>query len=117
MSKIVNVRVPELNKLGYKDLDDWLAASDNHLYVGRDMTRYVKAAKGSKWGNPFKLDTYGNLTNLEKYEEYVRNTPELINSIQELDDKILGCWCFPDSCHAEVLIKLVEEYKTTNSKG
>ena len=50
---VVNVRKAELNKLGYADLVDWLR-NPNHVYIGRDMTRYVPGAVGSKWGNPFK---------------------------------------------------------------
>ena len=28
----------------------------------------------------------------------------------ELKDKTLGCWCYPEKCHGDVLIELVEKY-------
>ncbi len=111
MSNIVNVKKAELRKLGYRDLEHWLAASPNHVYVGRDMTRYVNGAVGSKWGNPFSVGKYGRDECFKKFTEYVRANHELMNSIHELDGKILGCWCYPEKCHSEILLKLVEEYK------
>ena len=33
------------------------------------------------------------------------------NPLHELDDKILGCWCYPKPCHGQVLIELREQQK------
>ena len=59
MSRVINVKKNELKKLGYNDLEHWLQASPQHLYIGRDMTYYVPGATGSKWANPFKVDAHG----------------------------------------------------------
>jgi hypothetical protein len=59
MSKVINVKKNELKKLGYNDLEQWLQASAEHIYIGRSMTHYVAGAKGSKWANPFKVDKHG----------------------------------------------------------
>lgn len=107
MSKVINVRKAELKKLGFKDLEHWLSTSNDHVYIGRNMCHYVKGAVGSKWANPFKVEKYGRDECLQKYEEYILNTPELKNSLNELNGKILGCWCFPQKCHGDVLVKLV----------
>jgi len=57
MTKVINCKKNELNKLGYKDFDDWIKSSQDHVYIGRNMSFYVHGAVGSKWGNPFKKGT------------------------------------------------------------
>lgn len=76
------------------------------IYIGRP----------SKWGNPFShLDIHGKtkcVTREEaiaKYEEYVRSSPDLMDSLGELEGKILGCWCKPKACHGDILLKLLNE--------
>lgn len=113
MSRVINVRKAELKKLGFNDLEHWLASSSgNHVYIGRNMTHYVPGAVGSKWANPFKVDKHGTREEcLIKYENYVRSRSDLIDNIGELDGKVLGCWCHPEGCHGHVLVKLVNEMK------
>eukprot|EP00743_Colponemidia_sp_Colp-15_P009377 GILK01010252.1.p1 GENE.GILK01010252.1~~GILK01010252.1.p1 ORF type:complete len:148 (-),score=9.83 GILK01010252.1:217-660(-) len=111
----VNVRSAELRKLGYRSLKHWLEADESHVYVGRDMTRYVEGAVGSKWQNPFK-ERDGSLDErLRLYEAHVRNS-SLIKDIMELDGKKLGCWCTPAPCHCDVLHRLVHERKVQDTK-
>ena len=79
------------------------------IYIGRP----------SFWGNPYshkegtkaqyKVDTIEEA--LEKYEAYIRKSPQHIKMLQGLKGKTLGCWCYkPSQCHGSVLIKLVEEF-------
>ena len=74
------------------------------VYIGRP----------SKWGNPythldtsvnskFKVDTRDDA--IAKYEEYLLNNKELMNSLEELRGKVLGCWCKPKSCHGDILLR------------
>lgn len=73
---------------------------DYDVYIGRP----------SKWGNPFAIGKDGTRKEVvEKYEEWIRTQPELMSSLKELDDKILGCWCYPKLCHGHILIKLLGE--------
>ena len=58
MTSVISVRKANLVKLGYKDFDDWIK-NPNHIYIGRDMSFYVKGAKGSKWCNPFSAKKMG----------------------------------------------------------
>lgn len=84
------------------------------IYIGRP----------SKWGNPFshKIGTRAKFLvssvdeAVEKYEEYARNNPEIMNFLDELDGKILGCWCTPQKCHGDILIKLINEKNNTLKK-
>lgn len=108
MAKVVNLKKSELKKLGFNSLEEWLdSGSGNHVYIGRDMTHYVPGAVGSKWANPFKGQT--KEWRLKSYEQHVRSRPDLMSSLEELEGKVLGCWCHPEGCHGDVLLKLVKE--------
>ena len=107
---VVNVRKAELRRSGYADFEEW-AADSSHVYVGRNMTFYVPGTVGSKWRNPFSVKKYGRDECLRRYEEYIRSTPALYDALSELDGKILGCWCHPERCHADVLLHLRAEQR------
>lgn len=69
------------------------------VYIGRP----------SKWGNPFAIGRDGDREEvLKKYEEWIKNQPELLKALPELKDKILGCWCKPQACHGDVLARLCD---------
>ena len=75
------------------------------------MTHYVKGAIGSKWANPFKVDKNNDRrAALENYEAYIRSNTHLIKELNELKGKVLGCWCYPEKCHGDILIKLIKEF-------
>lgn len=77
----------------------------------------VYIGRGSKWGNPFthikdretKAEYVVNTRDeaLKKYREWILNKPELLNSLDELKDKKLGCYCKPKSCHGDILVELI----------
>ena len=84
------------------DIDKWLEG-ENNIYIGRS-TREVPA--GSKWGNPHLLKPWNNRKEVvQLYEEYLKQTEDLLESVVHLKGKVLGCWCSPFRCHAEVLHK------------
>lgn len=110
MTSVINVKKKYLNQLGYANLEDWLKSPD-HVYIGRDMS-YVKGAKGSKWGNPFQVSKYGLDRALELYTAYLKNNTDLMNSLNELEGKVLGCWCVTETnkkCHGQILIDLINQ--------
>lgn len=52
------------------------------------------------------------------YEEYIREKEDLIEWLRELKDiKELGCWCSPEKCHGEVIIKLYNYFFEDNKKS
>jgi len=108
MTTIVNVKKAHLNKRGIKDFPEW-KSKDRSLYVGRNMSFYVDGATGSKWQNPYPLKKYTLDESLNLYEKHIRSNEELFNSLHELKDKELGCWCKPNRCHGDILIKLLKE--------
>ncbi len=70
------------------------------MYIGR----------GSKWGNPFVIGVHGTRDEvIQKYEVYLRGKPELLAQLPELKDEVLGCFCKPQKCHGDILIKLYKE--------
>ncbi len=80
------------------------------------MSFYIEGANQSKWANIFPVKKYGRDKCLELYEEYIRNNKELYSSLEELEGKELGCWCKPEGCHGDILIKLLNEKKKNKKK-
>ena len=100
--KLVNVKKAELLKQNYKDFEDWIHYED-HIYIGRDMSYYVKGTYKSLWCNPFSVKKYGRAECLKLYKEYIRNDKNLYNNLDKLHNKTLGCWCVPEKCHGDIL--------------
>lgn len=84
------------------------------IYIGRP----------SKWGNPFsykeetlaKFKVKNREESIQKYHEWIMNQPKLLESLHELKDKTLGCWCKPNEgfkgrllCHGQILASLVDK--------
>lgn len=80
------------------------------VYIGRENKTFNFQC--SKWHNPFVCEdeTMRDMV-LDLYEKHIRNTPELWNSLEELDGLNLYCWCSPKACHGDILIKLLNEKK------
>ena len=81
------------------------------LYIGR-KNKWLDL-EGSKWGNPNPLEREADReSNLAQYKIHILNSPELYNSLYELDELTLGCYCSPNKkCHGDVLRLLREEQK------
>lgn len=66
----------------------------------------VFVGRPSKWGNRFRIGRDGTRDEvIAKYEEWFRSQTVLIESLKELRGKDLVCFCAPQRCHAEVLLK------------
>ena len=104
MSKVVNIKNSELKKMGYKDFHDWNSYPQN-TYIGR--TNPYLQVPSSIFANPYKIHNSDRETVLKQYENYIRNSPHLMSKIHELDKKNLGCYCFPQRCHGNILIKIL----------
>lgn len=87
------------------------------IYIGR-----LAGGKFNKWAYPKELrerfpEGTPRKVIIDAYEEYLLDNQELMNSLCELKDKILGCWCKNlggggKSCHGDILVKWVK--KTCN---
>ena len=68
----------------------------------------VYIGRGSKWGNPFKIGIDGTREDvIEQYRDWIQTQPHLLNSLEELRGKILGCFCSPQACHGDILVELL----------
>ena len=70
--------------------------------------------KDSIFANPFKVGRDGDRKNvIWKYQEYIEErllSREITNEdISNLRGKNLGCWCKPDRCHGDVLLKILDQ--------
>ena len=70
------------------------------IYIGRP----------SMWGNPFILGRDGNRDDVvDKYKDWIKGRPDLLERINTLRGKRLGCFCSPNRCHGDTLAELADE--------
>lgn len=78
------------------------------VYIGRP----------SKWGNPFEIGKDGDRYEvIAKFELYLKANKELMDSLHELKYKRLGCFCAPNYCHGDILVKYVEELEKSDNEN
>lgn len=95
-------KVKENNSITPKVYNKKTNTPEHAVYVGRP----------TKWGNPFVIGKDGNRDEvIKKYEEWIKTQAHLLADLNELKGKDLICWCAPEACHADVLIKLANEQK------
>lgn len=94
-----------VNVSGFQSIEDFLAANPHHAYVGRP----------SPLGNPYRVKRKaGEQERAAAIESYRRwlwgkiqaRDRRVLTALQQLtEESILGCWCFPKSCHADVVMR------------
>lgn len=63
----------------------------------------------SFWGNPFHIGVDGTRSEvIAQYRQMVLSRPDMLARLPELQGKVLGCWCKPKQCHADVLAELAD---------
>lgn len=89
---------------------------DQGVYIGRP----------SRYGNPFVMGRDGDrVAVVARYERYLLEHPDLLAAARrELRGRDLTCWCAPQPCHGDVLLRLVNQpmhpyadYPTSNELG
>lgn len=99
----------------------------NPRFIFNESTM-VRVDRFTKWGNPFIIGVNGDRdTVCDLYErwlkEWIINEREInykigireysnkwvIEHIEELKGKDLACWCTPQRCHGDTLIKLANK--------
>jgi len=123
---VINCKVSYIRP-NYNTIQEWMN-HPNHEYIGRRGIVFINKERFPKqdsiWANPFKIGRDGTRDDvLCKYEKLLRdklytndvNKAAAASTYKEdllkLDGKILGCWCKPEPCHGDVLLKLIEELK------
>lgn len=54
------------------------------------------------------------LETVERFAEHLKGNEAILAKLPELQGKVLACWCHPEPCHGEVLIKAYR--KTTSNE-
>jgi hypothetical protein len=114
-TSVVNVKVKYIRP-EFDNLKEWCNNANNY-YIGRrcvvilNSRRYPE--KSSIWANPFKINKTTNRKQvIQKYDKYIRKKikdEHLQDKLEELRGKNLGCWCHPEKCHGDVLLKLLKK--------
>ena len=84
------------------------AGLNNPLYIGR----------GSKWGNPYLISK--SLTReqaIAGYRKWLWGNRGLMAALPELRGKQLLCFCKPQACHGDVLVKALEWHDRQVDEG
>ena len=81
----------------------------NLVQWATDTDRFVRIDRASEWGNPFELGKDGDREAVVRNykDHYLPHKPSLLAKLDELRGKALGCWCAPQNCHGNILVKAV----------
>jgi hypothetical protein len=73
----------------------------------------VRIDRGTKYGNPFVLDSDGDRDQVcNCYEEhYLPHKPSITDDLTKLKGKVLVCHCYPLRCHGDTLANKANEAK------
>lgn len=95
------------------------------VYVGRAVARY--GLRHSRWYNPFVVGRDGTQAEcIAAHREWLmrgasfpsKPEPPPLEDLFELTGRDLYCWCAPDRCHADLLLRLhISECPVHESHG
>ena len=78
------------------------------LHWAKSTNRFTRIDRSSDWGNPFEMPADGDRdTVCDSYEIFFRRKFSLHDPLEQLNGKVLGCWCYPKRCHGDYLIKIL----------
>ena len=115
---VANVKVAHLRAgtPAYDNVAEWLADDARNAYVGRQVRVFITGSDGTKrrfvvpespFANQFKAQEHGVARCIELYgawlAERVAHDAAFRAALLALRGKVLGCWCAPAPCHAQVL--------------
>lgn len=67
----------------------------------------VYIGRCGKWGNPFRIGPDGDRAAvIAKHERWLRGQHHLLRALDELRGKDLVCFCAPEACHGDLLLRL-----------
>lgn len=114
--KVVNVRTAEPGSYIYvgpshNSVSPLSVAFFHAGMPGMPGTR--SAVYGSPFANPFRASTKGRDWACDEFERWFLAQPDLVaRAKRELRGHDLGCWCAPERCHAETLLRVANEDNT-----
>lgn len=75
----------------------------------KETGRFVRIDRTTAWGNPFEMPDDGTRADVVgKFAKfYFPNKDGLLAHIDDLRGKVLGCWCYPEDCHGDIIAEVV----------
>lgn len=138
-TKAVCIGVKNLRQMGYSDLQQWCQQSNHvlttrrgRLFIHDPLTKTKREYMypQSKWHNPFNQSNEQQQSDiLRKYLIYLTSPNEtggrLVDDIEQLRGKTLGCFCTGRPCHAHLLADILnrgldhvlQQYKLNQSRN
>ena len=114
---VVNCKVAFIRPK-YNNLKEWME-DPNNCYIEENRRVNIDGIGYPKKSSIFKIPAYikrqrdldkGVMLNM--YHDYIMDKiskdEEFKNELLNLRGKNLGCWCKPDICHGDVLMKILE---------
>ena len=106
---VVNVKVKYIRP-EYLNLKEWMD-DDNNVYIGRGGVVFIDGKRfpgqSSEWCNPYKITNELSRDEcLDKYTKYLTSKlkdKKTMKRFMLLKGKNLGCWCYPEACHGDVI--------------
>jgi len=118
-TNVINCKVQYLRPK-YNNLEEWMK-DPNNIYIGRANVVFINKMrfpkKASIFSNPFKIGKDGTREEVcQKYKSFIlqkiTKDETLKNELLQLKGKNLGCWCFPEMCHGNIICELIDEFET-----
>lgn len=79
-------------------------------YIGRGRS---KSGIGMRLGNPFLVEQFGRAEAIERFRLWALGKPEILDRIAALpEDAVLGCWCKPEACHGDEIVRIWQELRS-----
>lgn len=71
----------------------------------------VRIDRRSAFGNPFIIGKHGTREEVcDKFDAWIKTNPQLTERIKKtLRGKSLACWCAPNRCHGETILRIANE--------
>ena len=81
----------------------------NLVRYASDLQVYARIDRGTAWGNPFLMPQDGTRDEVCDWyaSYYMPYKKSLLDKITTLKGKMLGCHCYPQRCHGDHLIELL----------
>lgn len=115
-TRVVSVKVRHIRPR-YDNLKEWME-DENNVYIGRKGVVFVDGERfpkeNSEWANPYRitdnLDRDQVILQYETHLDAMLEDEECKKRFLLLRGKTLGCWCKPDACHGDVIVKKLNEF-------
>ena len=108
MTTVCNVKVKHI-KPKYNNLREWMA-DPNNVYVGRSNVVFVDGERFPKVASICATREQVIAQYRAHFIAKLDADPALVVELLALRGKQLGCWCYPEACHADVLVELIDLY-------